>query len=401
LTILSADGHIGAPMEHYRPYLEQRYLEDFDAWSVRHAAHAADRTQRKMEKHLIRAPRRPYPSTDQICDPATRMAILDTEGVAAEVVFPGPDFTDEHTVPFQIIIGANPERQELELEAAGNRAYNRWLADYVAATKPRTLGLANLTCDDIDAAVREVHWARDAGLAGVHVKEADDRLPYYWDEYYEPLWQACVDTALPVHFHGGTGYPNDFRMWQGEPGANALMWSEAAFWATRPLKFLICGGVLERYPELKVVFTEVTNTWVPAQLAALDMSDDLRHLPLKASEYWQRQCYLGASLIRRTEWPVRKEIGIDHMMYGIDLPHPEGAWMRTLPWLQTVFHDTDTTDDEIRAFLSGTASEVYGVDTDELAPIADRVGFTLDEVRSPVPADIDPALVNEGGLKLA
>jgi hypothetical protein len=88
-------------------------------------------------------------------------------------------------------------------------------------------------------------------------------------------------------------------------------------------------------------------------------------------------------------------------MYGVDYPHPEGSWKRTLPWFQAVLHDTDSTDEEIRLMAGGNAVRVYGIDVDELAPIADRIGFTLDEVRQPVPDDIDPALVNAGGLKLA
>jgi predicted TIM-barrel fold metal-dependent hydrolase len=401
VMIVSSDGHIGSPMNGYREYLEPRYRDDFDAWSEDHAAHTAERAKSKMEKYLINPPMRPYPTTEQICDPSTRLAILDSEGVAAEVVFPGPDFTDEHTVPFQIIIGANPERQDLELEAAGDRAYNRWLADYVAETAPRTLGLALVSCGDIDAAVREIRWARAAGMAGVYLAEADSRLPHYWDEYYEPVWQACVEMGLPVHFHGGTGYPEDFRMWQGDPGATALMWSEASFWATRPLKFLICGGVLERHPDLKIVITETTNGWVPEYLAALDAQDSLGHLSLTPTEYWQRQCYLGASLLRRSEWPLRHVIGVDHIMFGVDFPHPEGSWLRTLPWFQAVFSDTDTTEGEIRAVAGENAVSVYGLDVSALEPIVERIGPTVEDTLRPVPDDIDPALVNTGGLRMA
>jgi predicted TIM-barrel fold metal-dependent hydrolase len=401
LLLVSSDGHIGAPMSAYRPYFEERYLEDFDRWSAVHLEHTTARVAQKMEKHLVHPPHRPYPSTEQIADPTTRLAILDAEGVAAEVLFPGPDFTDEHTVPFKVIIGANPDRQSMELEAAGDRAYNRWLADYVAAAAPRAIGLANIHCGDMDAALAEVRWAKEAGLRGIHLTEADARLPHYWDEYYEPLWSLCEELEVPVHFHGGTGYPEDFRMWQGDPGATALMWSEAGFWATRPLKFLICGGVLERHPTLKVVITEATNGWVPGYLAALDAQDSLRHLSLKPSEYWARQCYLGASLLRRTEWPLRDKIGVDHMMFGVDFPHPEGSWLRTLPWLQAVFGDGQATEDEIHSLASANAIKVYALDEAALTPIAERIGYTMKEVMEPMPDDLDPQLVNAGGLKLA
>ena len=33
-TIISADGHCGADLLEYRPYLESRWLDDFDAWAT-------------------------------------------------------------------------------------------------------------------------------------------------------------------------------------------------------------------------------------------------------------------------------------------------------------------------------------------------------------------------------
>jgi predicted TIM-barrel fold metal-dependent hydrolase len=402
LLMVSADGHIGAPMSVYRDYMEAKYLDAFDTWTTFHFETLQVRIARKMEKHVVHPPMRPYPTPEQIWDPATRYGVLDQEGVAAEVLFPGPDFTDEHTIPFKVVIGANPDRQDPELEAAGESAYNRFLADFIAAAAPRAIGLVNPSRFDIDQGVRDVEWAKERGFGGVLLQQADGRLPYYWDERWEPIWAACEELELPVHFHGGTGWPDDFRMWQGDPGAQGLMWSEGPFWASRPLKFLICGGVLDRHPRLKVVMTETSNGWVPDYLAALDAQDSLRDvLKLKPSEYWARQCYLGASLLRRTEWPLRTAIGIDHMMWGVDFPHPEGSWDRTKVWLQCLFGEVGGTEEELRRLCGGTALEVYGIDPGPLRAVANRVGFAVDEVMQPPPGDLDPAIVNMGGIRLA
>lgn len=402
LLMISADGHIGAPVPTYRPYLERRYLDEFDRWSVFHTESLQERIARKMEKHVVHPPMRPYPTTEQICDPATRLDVLDGEGVAAEVLFPGPDFTDEHTIPFKVVLGANPDRQDLELETAGERAYNRWLADYVDAAAPRAIGLVNPSRIDIQQGVKDIHWAKQRGFGGVVLTQADVRLPFYWDDYWDPIWTACEECQMPVHFHGGTGWPEDFRMWQGDEGARGLMWSEGWFWASRPLKFMICGGVLDRHPSLKVVMTETSNGWVPDYLAALDAQDGLADcIQLKPSEYWARQCYLGASLLRRTEWPLRHTIGVDHMMWGIDYPHPEGSWARTEVWLQCLFGQVGGTEEELKTLCAGTAIEVYGIDPAPLWPIAERVGFRVDELMEPPPDDLDPGIVNKGGIRLA
>jgi hypothetical protein len=85
----------------------------------------------------------------------------------------------------------------------------------------------------------------------------------------------------------------------------------------------------------------------------------------------------------------------------VDFPHPEGSWLRTLPWLQAVFGEGEATEVELRSIAGGNAVGVYGLDVNKLAPITDRVGFSLEQVFQPVPDDIDPDLVNAGGLKLA
>ena len=79
--------------------------------------------------------------------------------------------------------------------------------------------------------------------------------------------------------------------------------TEVPMWPKRILWFLLWNGTLERHPGLRLVFTEGTSDWVPAAVSYLDYlyeSKDFAHiravLPMKPSEYWQRQCYVGASI---------------------------------------------------------------------------------------------------------
>src|SRR5205823_1298077 len=106
---------------------------------------------------------------------------------------------------------------------------------------------------------------------------------------------------------------------------NAMITLETPFWCSRPLKVLVYGGVLERHPKLKIVFTEFTSDWVPAILARMElMYRDLSlhavvdPLPRSPSEYWYRQCYVGASLLSRDEVDLRHNIGVNNMMFGMD-----------------------------------------------------------------------------------
>ena len=246
---------------------------------------------------------------------------------------------------------------------------------------------------DIDAAVRDVHWIREAGLASVMLPTGDFELPSYHDPRYDPLWAACVDTGLPVTFHSG-GTP-----WEGYgPHAMWVTKIEFMWWARRPLWEMIFGGVFERFPTLQVAFTEQGADWIPSMLERLDeqysspfergITDHLKKSP---TEYWRSNCYVGASFMSRAECDIRDEIGVDRIMWGADYPHIEGTWPHSLVALRDALNGCSA--DEVRMMCSETAATVYGFDLDVLRPIAERVSPLMDEVltpASPAAATYDP-----------
>jgi hypothetical protein len=53
-------------------------------------------------------------------------------------------------------------RTQEQIEIA-NRAYNRWLADFISAAPHWFAALAAVSFDDVDAAIAEIVWAKEAG----------------------------------------------------------------------------------------------------------------------------------------------------------------------------------------------------------------------------------------------
>jgi hypothetical protein len=94
---------------------------------------------------------------------------------------------------------------------------------------------------------------------------------------------------------------------------------------------------------------------------------------------------------------VRDVLGPDRMMWGSDYPHDEGTAPYTTEHLRQVFHDWPEAD--LRAVLAGNAAEVYGFDLAALAPAADRLGPTVEEVATPL--DRLPDHPNEALLRNA
>jgi len=150
---------------------------------------------------------------------------------------------------------------------------------------------------------------------------------------------------------------------------------------------MLWSGVFERHPKLKLVMTEQKADWMLPLLELLDsryegpMFRQLRNLmPMKPSEYYQRQCYIGASYMDEGEWEARYELGVGKLMWGSDYPHLEGSWPRTVERLGQTFKDVPM--DEVARMIGLTAAEVYGFDLDRLLPLAAEHGPPLARIGS-------------------
>lgn len=157
-------------------------------------------------------------------------------------------------------------------------------------------------------------------------------------------------------------------------------------WAHRPFTALLWSGTFERHPNLKYILTETGCSWILETLRVLEFKADLqifkhfmKDLSLRPTEYFQRQCYLGASFLPPHEGKDRHAIGVDKLMWGSDYPHIEGTWPNTMDALCETFGDYP--EAEIRSILGGNAAEVYGFDSEQLTKIAARIGPSLASIR--------------------
>jgi predicted TIM-barrel fold metal-dependent hydrolase len=386
-AIISADCHGGAELLEYRDYLEHRYHEAFDDWA---------RGYTVPHELMGDEGRRNW-------DSARRLADLERDGIAAEVVFPNtvpPFFQRRLAVEMP---GATEDHRELRW--AGLRAHNRWLADFCAAARGRRAGIAQIMLYDIDAAVREVEWAAEAGgIGGILLPGAPpgSGLEPLYSPVYEPLWQACEDADLPVNHHGGSAVPP----MGDQPIDNVTFLLEVEWWAHRALWHLVFGGVLERHPALQLVFTEQGTSWIPETLGRLDHffsrmgassgsqeqewgAEVVGQLSLRPSEYWARQCHVGSTFMRPAEAAMRHVVGIDKIMWASDYPHKESSFPFSRAALRRTFAGIDAA--EVQQMLGGNAAELYRFDMRRLAEVAARVGPSHEEIDRVLAADEIPA----------
>ena len=95
-------------------------------------------------------------------------------------------------------------------------------------------------------------------------------------------------------------------------------------------------------------------------------------LSLRPSEYWARQCHIGASFIRPAEVGLRHQVGVDKIMWGSDYPHKESSHPFSHEALRPAFAGVPS--DEVGDMVGGNAAALYGFDLDLLRPIAAQWG---------------------------
>jgi predicted TIM-barrel fold metal-dependent hydrolase len=378
-TIITADSHAGGSHAQYRDYLEERYLEDFDAWRNRYRNPFKDLGDTRRFRNW---------------DNEMRNAQQEADGIVGEVVFPNtvPPF-----FPDFVLFTGPPKPEDYEKRLAGIRAHNRWLVDWCNEFPARRAGIGQIFVNDIDDAIADAQWIKDHGLRGGVLlpnvpPDAKWVRPLY-DPEYDRLWEVLQDLGLPVNVHGGTGSPDYGKV----PFQMLLYINEVGFYSQRPFVHFMLGGVFERFPRLKFVMTEMGCAWLPPMLRTMDATlakirdtgqtgeiryNDANKLPHSATEYFQQSCWMGVSQPGAADAAALQQIGIDRFMWGSDYPHDEGTYPYTREHLRQHFHDTEP--GLLQHILAENVAALYDFDLAQLAPLAAKYGPTVDEISQPL-----------------
>ena len=220
----------------------------------------------------------------------SRLNHMDQEGIDATVGFA--------TNGFMITSGAIADPR---VQAAFCRAFNNWGADYCRDSAGRVKFVGMISLADIDGAVAEVERLADKPEVAAIVLPPVHSMIWSTEEF-DPVWAALAAAEFAACFHGGGAQQTWFRSFSEGgliPTSHAL---SNPVESMASLSTLIDGGVLERFPNLRVGFYEANAGWVPWWLARLDDHFEGRqarysegnHLSLLPSEYFARQGFVAA-----------------------------------------------------------------------------------------------------------
>lgn len=400
--VISADGHDSPPdnPETLRPHVEAGFQADYADWvaggggglfagplSAKQNPYEGFFRGLGMDDEWVSEAVTRYWSVHPPLDPAGRLVEVEKSGIAAELLVTAPPR-----------VADNPA-----LQRAVREAHHRYLIDHCKAAPGRFAAIVSPDWSDLDAALAEITRLRKEGLFGGVLSPDPNHLMNGWvaggegralvDPYWEPLWSLCEDLQLPLVYHGG-GAGDAARTYPQERFFLATV-LELDYFGVRPLWMLMCAGVLDRHPKLKIATIEQQVATISGMLHDMDqqvknfsMAGMRRSLNLLPSEYWSRHGFVGASFLDPYSMGLRHQIGVGNIMWGADYPHPEGSWPYVRPALQYVFGGLP--QDEVRLMLGGNAAKVWDFDVDQLQTVADRIGPSVEDLAAPLPASETP-----------
>jgi predicted TIM-barrel fold metal-dependent hydrolase len=263
-------------------------------------------------------------------DPEARLALMDECGIHAQVLYPS-----DVGIGGQRLANATAD---LELRSMCVEIFNDAMAELQDRSGNRLLPMAVLPAWSVEESVREVERVAGLGFRGVNMMSdpQDTGAPDLANRAWDPVWAACADLGLPLHFHiGASATAMDFYgkyFWPSQHdyvkpaiGGAMLFLGNARFVINS-----IYAGIFDRHPKLKMVSVESGAGWVPFLLEAMDYEiaenapEQAAALGRKPSEYFETNWYatFWFETNRGNLQGLIDSIGEDNLLFETDFPHP-------------------------------------------------------------------------------
>lgn len=294
---------------------------------------------------------RPASHAQNATTPEGRVAVLDQAGIDVAVLSPNSPALNYVWFP------ENPK-----LAAAYCRAQNNYMHHYASQYPDRFAWAGVIPMQDVDEAIKELQRATDMGMKGLNQKATPVQGREWWDPYYDPIFSELQNLHLPIIFHetrnGSLGHDRFHRNFFFSHMVGRVLETMMASMT------IVCGGVLERFPELKIVLLETGASQMPWWIQRMDEHYEklpklVPWLKMKPSEYFRRQVYFGCEPFEDElfDWAVGA-LGEDRMVLATDLPH----WDASAPseTLAPIVDNPKLSETSKRKILGENAANLLG-----------------------------------------
>jgi predicted TIM-barrel fold metal-dependent hydrolase len=291
-------------------------------------------------------------------DPKARLEDMDLGWVEASLCFPtfprfcGQTFAEAH---------------DKDLALACVKAYNDFMVEeWCGDSGGRLIPLCLIPLWDVEEAAKEIHRNAARGVHAVCFSEIPPYLglPSIHSGYWDPFFAACQDTETVVCMHIGSSS----QMPAASPDAPPAVQATLSFGnAMSSMSDFLFSGVLVRFPQLKLAYSEGQIGWIPY---ILERADDvwLEHrawggvkdiIPEPPSTYYFRQIY-GCFFRDQHGVDSIEKVGVDNTTFETDYPHTDSTWPHTKKVAEDLMKGID--DDVVYKLMRGNAIKMLSLD---------------------------------------
>jgi predicted TIM-barrel fold metal-dependent hydrolase len=311
----------------------------------------------KSRREIFGEPMRSIPA---FREPGPRIELMDEQGLDRALMFPTLASLIEERM-----------RDDPDMCAAVIHSLNQWILEtWTFGYEDRIFPTPVITLGVVDKAIEELEWVVGHGAKVVLVRPAPawghrgPRSP--GKEEFDPFWAKVVEHDVLIGMHSSdSGYDRYQNEWEGSD-SEMLPFQPQAFrmlsqW--RPVEdavaALICHGALSRFPQLKIAVIENGSSWVEPLLK--NLADTYKKMPQDFAEdpvaVFRRNVYVSP-FWEEDLVALGELIGVDHVLFGSDYPHPEGladpvGYVRQLE---------GAPEDVVRKIMGGNLARLMGVD---------------------------------------
>lgn len=365
--LIDADCHVVEPPHIWETWLPREFRdraprlvkddEGGDAWELQPGAppmYIGLVATPGMRYEEIRWKGYTYETVRKGCwDGKARLEDMDVDGVDAEFLYPS-----QRTMHYFM---GNEDR---DFHRAGVRAYNDFMArEFCAADPERLFFLGQMPNLGVDEAIAEMRRCREMGCRGVILTA----WPAGGDDLSredERFFAEAADLGMPVSIHINIQRKRNVRPRLEGPAAIGAM-ALAGMIAFPPIMSeLICSGLFDRIPDLRIVGVETEVGWIPEALEQLD------------NFYWRNRTHTGIDIKRlpsetfhdhflctfiRDKIGInnRYDVGVRNMAWSSDYPHHGCDW----PYSRKVVGEMmdGVPQEERHRICAGNMVELYGL----------------------------------------
>jgi predicted TIM-barrel fold metal-dependent hydrolase len=262
-------------------------------------------------------------------EPGPRLELMDEQGVDRALMWPTLASLVEER------LADDPEAVHAVISALNRWMYEHWTFNFENRIFPTPI----ITLPILDKAIAELEWVLERGAKVILVRPAPvpgvNGMRSFALPEFDPFWERVAAADILVGMHASdSGYQKYLNDWEGHRGEYQPFVGQSGFGAivshmSRAIVDTVASaighGLCTRFPTLKFALVENGSGWVRGLFETMEYAYNMSPATFEENpiDVFRRNIYVH---------PFHEEdpkgltdlVGVDHVLFGSDFPHPEG-----------------------------------------------------------------------------